>query len=107
MRPEQKTSLSARTRSLLTLIIPTRNEASNVPRLIEELREALFGVADRVVFVDDSADDTPEVVQSMSKEDERIVLIPREGAEQEGGLSTAGTAGLDRSEERRVGKEWR
>ena len=95
MRPEQKTSLSARTRSLLTLIIPTRNEASNVPRLVEELREALFGVDYRVVFVDDSDDDTPEVVQSMSKEDERIVLIHREGAEQEGGLSTAVTAGLD------------
>ncbi len=87
--------MGARIRTLLTLIIPTRNEAGNVPRLVEELREALFGVDYRMVFVDDSDDETPEVIRSLGKEDERIVLIHREGVEQEGGLSTAVTAGLD------------
>ena len=95
MRPEEKTLADAETRMHLTLIIPTRNEAGNVSRLVEELKEALSGVDYRVVFVDDSDDETPEVIRSLGEEDGRIVLIHREGAEQEGGLSTAVTAGLD------------
>ena len=43
---------------LLTLVIPTRNEADNVPRLVRELKESLAGVDYRIVFVDDSADET-------------------------------------------------
>jgi hypothetical protein len=33
----------AKTEALLTLIIPTRNEADNVPRLLRELKESLLG----------------------------------------------------------------
>src|SRR3712207_907961 len=95
MRPEEKTPVDAGTRMLLTLIIPTRNEAGNVPRLMEELKDALSGVNYRVVFVDDSDDETPQIIRSLGKKDERIVLIHREETEQEGGLSTAVTAGLD------------
>jgi dolichol-phosphate mannosyltransferase len=81
-------------RTLLTLVIPTRNEAGNVPRLVRELGEALSGVDYRVVFVDDSTDRTPEVIRALSQEDGRIVLIQREEAEQ-GGLSTAVATGMD------------
>src|SRR5215203_3003905 len=80
---------------LLTLVIPTRNEADNVPRLVRELKESLLGVDYRVVFVDDSTDQTPEVIRSLREEDDRIVLIHREGAERGGGLSTAVTTGMD------------
>src|SRR5215216_4737241 len=80
---------------LLTLVIPTRNEADNVPRLVRELKESLSGVNYRVVFVDDSTDRTPEVMRSLREEDDRIVLIHREGAERDGGLSTAVTTGID------------
>src|SRR5215218_9624622 len=80
---------------LLTLVIPTRNEADNVPRLVRELKESLSGVNYRVVFVDDSTDQTPEVIRSLREEDDRIVLIHREGAERGGGLSTAVAAGMD------------
>src|SRR5215210_3763829 len=61
MRPEKQTLASARAaeRSFLTLVIPTRNEVGNVPRLVRELGEALSGVDYRVVFVDDSTDRTP------------------------------------------------
>src|ERR671932_2462343 len=96
MRPEKQTlaSTQAKERALLTLIIPTRNEARNIPTL-GELKEVLSGVNYRMVFVDDSTDETPEVVRTLSQEDGRIVLIHRKEAEQSGGLSTAVTTGMD------------
>jgi len=80
---------------LLTLVIPTRNEAKNVPRLVRELREGLSGIDYRVVFVDDSTDETPGVIRALAEEDGRVALIHREGEDREGGLSTAVTAGMD------------
>jgi dolichol-phosphate mannosyltransferase len=82
-------------RVLLTLVVPTRNEAENVPRLVNELRDSLLGIEYRIVFVDDSTDRTPEVVRKLAEEDRRITLIHREGSEREGGLSTAVTTGMD------------
>src|SRR5215211_4318851 len=81
--------------ALLTLVIPTRNEVDNVPRLVCDLKESLLGVDYRLVFVDDSTDQTPEVIGSLREEDDRIVLIHREGAERDGGLATAVTTGMD------------
>ena len=97
MRPEKQTlaDTQAIKRPLLTLVIPTRNEAGNVSRLVRVLKKSLSGVDYRVVFVDDSTDETPEVIRSLSEEDGRIVLIHREGAERGGGLSTAVMTGMD------------
>ena len=85
----------AKTEALLTLIIPTRNEADNVPHLVRDLKESLLGVDYRVLFVDDSTDQTPEVIRALREKDDRIVLIHREGAERDGGLATAVTSGMD------------
>ncbi len=82
-------------RVLLTLVVPTRNEADNVPKLVRELRESLSNLDYRIVFVDDSTDGTPRVIRDLAEEDERIRLVRREGAERDGGLSTAVTTGLD------------
>src|SRR5829696_5587638 len=82
-------------RVLLTLVIPTRNEADNVPVLVRELRESLSGVNYRVVFVDDSTDETPEVIRNLGEEDESVTLFHRTDAERGGGLSTAVTAGIE------------
>src|ERR687886_2307430 len=97
MRPEKQILAGAQAegRSPLTLVIPTRNEAGNVPRLVRELKEALSGIDYRVIFVDDSADETPEVIRSLGEEDGRIFLIHRKEAEQGGGLSTAVATGMD------------
>ena len=84
-------------RVLLTLVVPTRNEADNVPRLARELRESLTDLDYRVVFVDDSTDGTPGVIRDLAREDGRVRLVRREGAERRGGLSTAVTTGLDLS----------
>ncbi|HET7270418.1 MAG TPA: glycosyltransferase family 2 protein, partial [Rubrobacter sp.] len=82
-------------RMLLTLVVPTRNEADNVPRLVRELRESLSDLDYRVVFVDDSTDGTPEVIQKLSEEDGRVRLVRREGSARNGGLSTAVTTGME------------
>jgi len=92
---EQAASGARAARSLLTLVIPTRNEAANVGRLVRELGKALAEISYRVVFVDDSTDETPEIIRALGEEDDRVVLIHREGAERGGGLSTAVTTGLD------------
>ena len=91
MTEEPRTSNKA----LLTLIVPTRNEAENVPKLVGELRASLSGVEYRIVFVDDSTDDTPEVIRNLQEQDDRISLIHRDKDEREGGLSTAVTTGID------------
>jgi dolichol-phosphate mannosyltransferase len=80
---------------LLTLVVPTRNEEENVPRLVRELRESLSDLDYRVVFVDDSTDGTPEVIRNLAEEDGRVRLVRREGSERDGGLSTAVTTGMD------------
>src|SRR5918994_1203264 len=80
---------------LLTIVVPTRNEADNVPKLVHELRASLSDVDYRVVFVDDSTDGTPEVIQGLAEQDGRVYLVRREGAERYGGLSTAVTTGLE------------
>src|SRR5215207_11053732 len=84
-------------RVLLTLVVPTRNEAENVPKLVRGLRESLAEVDYRVVFVDDSTDETPVMIRDLAREDGRVRLVRREGAERRGGLSTAVTRGLDLS----------
>src|SRR5215204_2336141 len=76
---------------LLTLVVPTRNEADNVPRLVCELRESLSDLDYQVVFVDDSTDGTPEVIRNLAEEDGHVRLVRREGSERDGGLSTAVT----------------
>jgi dolichol-phosphate mannosyltransferase len=82
-------------RAELTIVVPTRDEAENVGRLVSEIASALEGVDYRLVFVDDSTDGTPEVIQRLSRADERVVLMHRKGHEREGGLSTAVTLGID------------
>src|ERR687894_2018837 len=82
-------------RALLMLVVPTRNEAGNVPTLVRELRESLSGIDYRVIFVDDSTDGTPEVIRGLAEEDGRVALIHRGDAERHGGLSTAVTTGIE------------
>jgi len=97
MKSEERTVAGARgsEKALLTVVVPTRNEADNVPVLMRELRESLSGIDYRVVFVDDSTDETPEVIRGLCEEDGRVTLIHRSDAERNGGLSTAVTTGIE------------
>ena len=46
------------TETLISLVIPTRNEQENILPLLERISIALAGRLFEVVFVDDSDDDT-------------------------------------------------
>ncbi len=71
----------------LSVVVPTFNEAGNVPILVERLSAALAGIAWEVVFVDDdSPDGTALVARDIARRDRRVRVIRRLGRR---GLSTA------------------
>jgi len=51
----------------LTVVIPTRNEAPNVPEMLRRLDGALRDLDAEVLFVDDSDDDTPAVISAAAR----------------------------------------
>ena len=84
---------------VLSIIIPTRNEADNVDALIELLDDALGGVSAQAIFVDDSNDATPEVIESAierrsAADTLQISMVHRAAGDRDGGLSGAVVAGL-------------
>ncbi len=79
----------------LSIVVPTRNEAGNVRMLVQRLQTSLTGVPFEIIFVDDSDDDTPTIVEAVGCEtDTRIVLIHRDGKSRVGGLGGAVVLGL-------------
>ena len=80
----------------LSVLVPTRNEAGNVVPLLTALNAALSGTEAEVIFVDDSTDDTPEVVNAALPQfpELRIRLIHREPEQRTGGLGGAVALGL-------------
>src|SRR6266511_54536 len=51
----------------LSMVIPTRNEAGNIEPLLMRIHQALKGISAEVVFVDDSTDETPEVIRKLQE----------------------------------------
>ncbi|KQT02342.1 glycosyltransferase [Cellulomonas sp. Leaf395] len=51
---------------VLSIIIPTFNEAPNVLELVRQVSEAVDGLDAEIVFVDDSTDNTPEIITAVS-----------------------------------------
>jgi len=76
----------------LAVIIPTFNEAENVPTLIEALGDALAGMDWEAIVVDDwSTDGTADVVAELSRRAPHVRLIRRFGRR---GLSSAVVEGI-------------
>lgn len=76
----------------LTVVVPTFNEAGNVPLLVERLATVLAGIAWEVVFVDDdSPDGTAAIAREIALRDRRVRVIRRLGRR---GLSTACVEGV-------------
>jgi len=87
----------------LSIVVPTRNEHANIWPLLESLHTALPGLRVEVIFVDDSDDDTPDVIEdaakTMSSSLFQIQLEHRlAGEARAGGLATAVVQGLNRAQ---------
>lgn len=80
---------------LLSVVVPTRNEAANVGPLVDRLLGVLAGVDAELCFVDDSDDETPALLDRlMADRPGRVRCLFRSGPDRAGGLSTAVVAGL-------------
>lgn len=78
----------------LSVIVPTRNEAGNIHALLDRL-EATLPHGSEVVFVDDSTDETPAVIEAERKcRSLPVVLVHRPEHERGDGLAGAVVRGL-------------
>src|SRR5215217_8324123 len=79
----------------LSMVIPTRNEAGNIEPLLMRIHQAVKGIAVEVVFVDDSTDETPEVIRKLQDWFPLpIKLIHRPKEERKNGLGGAVVEGF-------------
>ena len=79
----------------LSFVIPTRNEAGNVRPLLSGICAAVPGSHKEIIFVDDSDDDTPDVLQKAIRESDcRAAVLRRSQLTRSGGLSTAVVRGF-------------
>jgi dolichol-phosphate mannosyltransferase len=81
----------------LSLVIPTRNERDNVPRLLGALDAALRDIDHELIFVDDSTDGTDLVLVEAARGDARIRVHHRDAATGLAGAVVEGF-GLSRGE---------
>jgi dolichol-phosphate mannosyltransferase len=79
----------------VTVVVPTRNERDNVAPLLRRLEPIRPDLWLEVLFIDDSSDDTPRVIEAQARQCSRTVsLIHRLESERTGGLGGAVRAGL-------------
>lgn len=77
----------------VTIIVPTFNEAPNVAELVRRVRDTLIDRQAEILFVDDSTDNTPEVIRDVAATSALPVrLIHRD--DPVGGLGGAVVEGL-------------
>jgi dolichol-phosphate mannosyltransferase len=72
--------------SKISIVVPTFNEADNVGNLVNQINYALRGIDYEVIFVDDSTDNTPDMIMEVQKENNRVRMEHRTT---ETGLATA------------------
>ncbi len=82
---------------VLSVIVPTRNEARNIEFLLARIRNTFKDTFVEVVFVDDSTDETPQVVEAAIEHFPalKIHLIHRSPGQRADGLGGAVVAGLN------------
>ena len=79
----------------LSVVVPTRNEAGNIGMLVQRLEESLTHLDFEIIFVDDSDDETPAVVQRIQQVSHTLIkLIHRDGKSRTGGLGSAVVLGM-------------
>ncbi len=89
--PEPQTAVSP---DLLTIIVPTRNEAQNILPLLRRLAAALADTPIELLFVDDSTDNTPEVIAQAAPQFPFPVRVIARPPQRRNGLSGAVVEGF-------------
>jgi dolichol-phosphate mannosyltransferase len=83
---------------ILSVVVPSRNEAESVGALISELEPVMAGAPAELIFVDDSDDETPSRVHEHARgAGGPVRLVHREPHERGGGLGGAVVEGLSRA----------
>lgn len=77
----------------LSIIVPTFNEAPNVAELVRRVSAAAEGIDAEVVFVDDSTDETPDVIREVAASASLPVRLVHRSS-RAGGLGGAVIEGL-------------
>lgn len=77
----------------LSIIVPTYNEAPNVVELIRRVSAAAEGIDAEVIFVDDSTDDTPDVIRAVAASASLPVRLVHRSS-RAGGLGSAVVEGF-------------
>ncbi len=75
----------------LSVVVPTYNESKNIHVLYERADAALSGIKYELIFIDDSVDDTPQVIEALCKKHDNVMLKHRTA---EKGLATAVLCGF-------------
>ncbi len=92
---EEPVGLVRESAPVLSIIVPTKNEAANVPVLLERLASVWSLPAHEIIFADDSDDETPDNVRSCAESSETpISLIHRAPGERASGLGGAVLEGM-------------
>jgi len=79
---------------LLTIIVPTRDEAQNILPLLRRLEAALADIPIELLFMDDSTDNTPEAIAQAALEFPFPVRVIARPPERRNGLSGAVVEGF-------------
>ncbi len=78
----------------LTVIVPTKNEADNVEPLLQRLSLVLEGTPTEVIFVDDSSDDTTQVIKAAARRFPFNMTVCSRAPQRRNGLGKAVVEGI-------------
>lgn len=78
----------------LSIVVPTRNEGGNIEPLLTRIAAALTGINFEVIFVDDSTDNTPDVIRQVGSQHAFEVTAIVRPPERRNGLGMAVVEGL-------------
>ena len=89
-------SWSTQSSLAISIIVPTRNEARNIDLLLTSIKHAFKDTFLEVIFVDDSTDETPQIIEAAAIEfpELNVRLIHRLPEQRTGGLGGAVVMGL-------------
>lgn len=81
----------AKSKPLVSVIIPVWNTGKSVKNLLQELFDQTYRNLEIIAIDDGSSDDSLQILQSLAKVDSRLKVIHQKNA----GVSTARNAGID------------